>query len=364
MIVVAVLAIACAAPPAMEPVGIAPDGKHFVLATSEQQFVPWGLNYGCTDKLIEEYWESDWPKVEADFADMKRLGATVVRVHLQLAAFMDGPDKPNERSLRQLGRLLDLAERTGLYLDLTGLACYRTAAVPRWYDALSEADRWAVQARFWEAVAGRCAGSPAVFCYDLMNEPMAPGGKRKPGEWYSGKPLGGFDFIQWIALDQADRPRDEVARQWVHTLTEAIRKRDRRHLVTVGLLPWLPKWGHLSGFEPKTVGPELDFVSVHVYPKAGKVEEAVTMLDRFAVGKPVVIEETFPLSCPPSDLRAFLLRSRSVACGWMGHYAGETPERYAEREREKKLTAAQGLWRDWLTMFRDLKAEMTGPTEK
>ena len=38
------------------------------------------------------------------------------------------------------------------------------------------------QARFWEAVATRCAGSPAVFCFDLMNEPVVPGGRREPGE--------------------------------------------------------------------------------------------------------------------------------------------------------------------------------------
>jgi hypothetical protein len=229
---------------------------------------------------------------------------------------------------------------------------------------LSDADRWAVQARFWEAVAGRCADSPAIFCYDLMNEPMAPGGQRKPGDWYSGKPLGGFDFIQWVALHQSGRPRDEIARQWIHTLTRAIRKHDRRHLVTVGLLPPLPKWGHLSGFLPKTVAPELDFVSVHIYPEAGKVEEAITTLREFAVGKPVVVEETFPLSCAVGDLRAFLVRSRPVACGWMGHNAGETLERYAELERKKKLTVPQTLWRDWLTLFRDLKAEMTGPPPK
>ena len=54
-----------------------------------------------------------------------------------------------------------------LYLDLTGLACYHKKDVPAWYDALSEQDRWEVQARFWEAVAGRCVEQPG----DLLLRP-------------------------------------------------------------------------------------------------------------------------------------------------------------------------------------------------
>ena len=81
-----------------------------------------------------------------------------------------------------------LADETGLYLDLTGLGCYHKQDLPPWYDALEEAQRWEVQARFWSAIARACRGSPAVFCYDLMNEPVIGGGK--PGEWLTGE-LGG-----------------------------------------------------------------------------------------------------------------------------------------------------------------------------
>jgi hypothetical protein len=90
---------------------------------------------------------------------------------------MEGPDRPKQASLERLGRLLDLAERVGLYLDLTGLGCYHKPDVPAWYDRLAEPERWAAQGHFWEAIARRCASSPAVFCYDLMNEPVVPGGK-------------------------------------------------------------------------------------------------------------------------------------------------------------------------------------------
>jgi hypothetical protein len=323
--------------------------------------VPWGFNYSTSKRLIEDYWEAEWPRVEKDFAEMKRMGATVVRVHLQFAKFMKGPAEADGAALERLGRLLDLAERTGLYLDVTGLGAYRKADVPAWYDALGEKDRWAAQAKFWEAVAERCARSPAVFCYDLMNEPIVPGDRRKDGDWYSGKPLGGFDFVQFVALDPAGRAREDVAVAWVRAMTAAIRKHDPRRPVTVGLLPWVPKWGFLSGFVPERVGPEVDFVAVHVYPEAGKVDEAVAMLKRFVVpGKPLVVEETYSRACSAAELRRFLLASRGVACGWVGHYEGQSIEELEGLRAAGKLDVARGLMLEWLTLFREVGPEMTG----
>ena len=136
---------------------------------------------------------------------MKQLGANVVRVHLQFGKFMDGPDKPNEHALGLLAKLVDLAERQRLYLDLTGLGCYHKKDVPAWYDALTEQARWDAQARFWTAVAARCAHSPAIFCYDLMNEPVVPGGRRQDGDWL-GPAFAGKHFVQVITLDQRGPP--------------------------------------------------------------------------------------------------------------------------------------------------------------
>jgi hypothetical protein len=243
---------------------VSKDRKGFVLVPSRKRFVPWGLNYDHDDKgrLLEDYWEDEWPTVEAHFGQMKKQGANVVRVHLQLGKFMDGPEKANEKALDRLGKLLALAERLRLYLDLTGLGCYHKQDVPAWYDKLSEKERWDVQGRFWRAVAGRCAQSPAVFCYDLMNEPVVPGGKRKDGDWL-GPPFGDKHFVQFVTLDQAGRPRPDIARGWVHHLAVAIREKDKQHLLTVGLVDWsLDRKGLTSGFVPEKVAGDLDFVSV------------------------------------------------------------------------------------------------------
>jgi hypothetical protein len=317
---------------------------------SGKTFHPWGHNYcGNGGRLIEDHWETEWPTVVEDFREMKALGANVVRVHLQFGKFMDAPDKPNEAALHRLGRLVTLAEQTGLYLDITGLACYRPKDVPAWYDKLNEAERWAAQARFWEAVAERCATSPAIFCYDLINEPISPVAKRQKGGWYSGNLFGGYDFVQFIALDPGKRTKEEVALHWINTLTTAIRKHDRQHFITVGLWLW-------SGFTPAKVAPSLDFLCVHIYPVSGKHEAAMAELRQYAAGKPVVIEETFPLSCSAPELEKFLLASREYACGWIGHYDGKTIADY----EAKKRTIAEAIWLSWLELFQKLTPIMRG----
>ena len=95
------------------------------------------------------------------------------------------------------------------------------------YTALDETARWDAQAHFWEAIAEQCKSSPAVFCYDLMNEPVVPGGSGKQEQWLAGE-LGGKHFVQFITRERRDRDRSEIARQWIDRLVTAIRRRDRR----------------------------------------------------------------------------------------------------------------------------------------
>ncbi|MCS6851479.1 MAG: hypothetical protein NZ700_09975, partial [Gemmataceae bacterium] len=138
--------LAQAKPEEMPWVAVAKDKKGFVLDPSGRPFVPWGFNYDHDDKgrLIEDYWDDEWSTVEVHFEQMKQLGASVVRIHLQLGKFMEAPDRSNGKALDRLGKLLALAERLRLYLDLTGLGCYHKMDVPAWYDRLTEQDRWEV----------------------------------------------------------------------------------------------------------------------------------------------------------------------------------------------------------------------------
>ena len=183
----------------------AKDGKGFVLSPSGRPFTPWGFNYDRDSnfRLIEDYWDTEWATVEQDFGEMKNLGANVVRVHLQFAKFMKSPSEVNESNLERLRQLVDLAEKDRLYLDITGLGCYRKQDIPGWYDALPEKDRWAAQAHFWEAIARTCADHPAVWCYDLMNEPIVSGDKRN--DWLHPVALENLYYMQFVNRDPAGR---------------------------------------------------------------------------------------------------------------------------------------------------------------
>jgi hypothetical protein len=320
---------------------VSPDKRGFVDTQTGRTFKPWGFNYDRDYKmrLLEDYWETEWPTVEEDFREMKVLGANVVRIHLQLAKFMTAPDQPNEKALARLGKILQFAEETGLYLDLTGLACYRKADVPAWFDALSEAERWKAQANFWRAIAKTCAGSPAVFCYDLINEPVAPATPRKPNDWLVGE-LAGFYYVQAIALDPAGRAPHEIARQWATQMVAAIREQDRRHLITVGFLP-------NSGAQfVRAASPPLDFVCVHIYPRSGEMQQARETLADFRVGKPLVVEELFPLACRGEELVEFIRDPQTEVAGWVSFYWGQTLEELAV---EKTISAA--MIRAWLELF-------------
>lgn len=338
----------------LEPVHVSGDGKGFVLA-SGKPFTPWGFNYDHDGpgRLIEDYWDDEWPMIVEDFREMKELGGNVVRIHLQFGKFMETAEEPNRHSLEQLARLVRLAEQVGLYLDLTGLGCYHKKDVPRWYDELGEKERWKAQAAFWEAIAKTCADSPAVFCYDLMNEPVV-GGEKKRDDWL-GPAFAGKHFVQFIVLETKGRPRHEIARQWTSQLVAAIRKHDRKHLVTVGLVPWsLDRPGLTSGFIPEKIADDLDFIAMHVYPETGKVDEAMETLRGFAIGKPVVIEETFPLKCSTDEMERFIDESRSVASGWISFYWGKTPEEY-----RKGGTIGDAIMASWIELFPEKMTQAT-----
>lgn len=350
VILLGVLLISSRVAADMPWVKVSGTSEGFVLEPSGQPFIPWGFNYDHDrdGALLEDYWNQRWAEVEEDFAEMKELGANVVRVHLQFGRFMDTADRANPQALEQLGRLLELADAQGLYLDLTGLGCYHKQDVPPWYDELSEQQRWDAQAAFWSAVAERCKNSPAVFCYDLMNEPVVPGGKGKQNDWL-GPAFAGKHFVQFITLETQGRPRDEIARAWIAQLVAAIREHDTRHLITVGLVPWsLDRPGLSSGFIPEKVTADLDFIAMHLYPESGKLDEALETLAGFSVGKPLVIEEMFPLKCSASELGEFIERSKQQATGWIGFYWGQTPA-----ELEQGSTIGEALTLGWLKLFQE-----------
>jgi Zn-dependent protease with chaperone function len=333
------------------------DKTRFVCDGTDDSFVPWGFNYDRDDagRLLEDYWGDHWSKVADDFREMKRMGANVVRIHLQLCRFMKSAEQPDEINLARLGKLVRVAEETGLYLDVTGLGCYHKEEVPAWYDAMDESGRWKVQTRFWRAVADAGKDSPAIFCYDLMNEPVASGDRKD--DWLPGQPLGGSYFVQRLTTDMRGRTDVEVAKEWIAELSGAIRAVDQRHMITVGLVPWEETFGPgaKSAFRVPAVSAPLDFLCVHYYPQEGKLADDLAILKLYDIGKPLVIEEIFPLSASVETTEDFIRRSRTAADGWISFYWGKTPGEY---DKEPGTQAA--LTGNWLRHFCALREEMLG----
>lgn len=342
----------------LAPLRVSADKTHFVRGPVDargggERFVLWGFNYDRDDagRLLEDYWADEWDTVAGDFREMKALGANVVRVHLQFGRFLPEPGRPDAANLARLSKLVRLAEDVGLYLDVTGLGCYHKADVPAWYAALGEAARWDAQAAFWAAVAGACRGSPAIFCYDLMNEPILVGGA-DAGDWLPGPSLAGEHFVQRITLDLKGRTDQAVAQAWVAKLAAVVRTADDRPLVTVGTIPWAQVFkGAKPLFESPEVGGPLDFVSVHFYAKKVPVAESVATLKVYAVGKPLVVEEFFPLEAGVETTEAFVEAARPMVDGWVSFYWGKTVE-----ENRRKGDVNGAIVAEWLERFQRMAA--------
>ncbi|MEV5241420.1 cellulase family glycosylhydrolase [Streptomyces cinnamoneus] len=176
----------------------------------------------------------------------------------RLAVFWDDleprPGHYSERYLRRIERILDWAQRHRIrvvidaHQDIYGPAFGNHRGIPEWatrtdglpytphpddwfaeyfepavqaaFEHLYEdADLRRAQARMWQVLAGRLAHHPAVFGYDLINEPM---GRMRPGEDM-------FAAARRIEATQITPMYNRIA--------EAIRRVDGRHWLFVEPTP-------------------------------------------------------------------------------------------------------------------------------
>lgn len=326
------------------------DEKYFV-DEKGQRFFPWGLNYtNAVDiGLIDDnlYSEEAWSIIDKDFSEMKGYSANAVRVHLQYHRFMLDPDTPDHKAFDALDRLLNIAEKHGLYLMVTGLGAYRKADSPEWYDQLSTEERWETQALFWRTVAAEIGHSGAVFAYDLMNEPIVSAcpDDGSPCSWIPGNSFGGFHYVQNISNDMPRHPI-ETMNDWKNLLHAAIRVEDETTLVTVGHMPFA-KFDEYSD--------NLEFQSIHAYPESGHLEEKIQQVKAAVTERPLVISEIFNLRCSREELEEFLGAVRGDYQGLFGHYNGKTL-----RELSASNTISASMWGDFLELFVSLNPNESG----
>ncbi|RLU99226.1 endoglycoceramidase [Streptomyces griseocarneus] len=191
---------------------------------------------------------------ERHFRDMAAAGFDLAR----LLVFWDDLEprrgRFSERYLRRIERVLDWAHRyrvrviVDAHQDVFGPAFGGHRGIPEWatrtdglpyvphpddwfaeyyepavqaaFEHLYEdADLREAQARMWRVLAGRLGRHPAVFGYDLINEPM---GRLRPGEDLP-------SAARRIERDQLTPMYDRLA--------TAVRRADRRHLLLVEPTP-------------------------------------------------------------------------------------------------------------------------------
>jgi len=318
------------------------DQENFFKDADGNRFFPWGFNYTNPQKigLIEDNWEkeSTWKIIEQDFSEMKTYSANIVRVHLQFHQFMIDVETPNELQLKRLQRLVKIAEDSQLYLDITGLAAYRKSDAPNWYDNLSDSERWIAQANFWKSIAKSVGNSEAVFAYNLMNEPVVAVGCDDilPCDWLPGEGFGGFNFVQNIARNP-DLTFDIAIKDWIGQLSSAIRLEDSNTMITVGFLGL----GSIAGYTQ-----DLDYLSMHLYPKSGELQQSVDRVLNSQSDSPFVLEEISNLHCTVLELETFLSQINGKYDGLMGHYFGKTLE-----EMRTSVTIADALHKNFLEFF-------------
>ena len=127
----------------------------------------------------------------------------------------------------------------------------------------------------------------------------------------------------------------------------------------MGVIPWAHVWPTAKPvFYAPEAGRALDFVSIHLYPGKGEVDKALTAMAVYDLGKPLVIEETFPLACSLEEMDDFLKRSKDRAEGYFSFYWGRTIGEYAAATEKKEVAA---LMQAWLGYFKKQAAFMKRP---
>ena len=253
----------------MELIAVAPDGQGFVEADSGRSYIPFGTNYydphtGWAPKLWRRF---NAEKVRQHFCVMSGMGVNCARVFLTAGSFQPTADNIEEQALAKLDKLVEIARENGVRLILTGPDHWE--GQPDYWKPDRFAGQAAIQAleHFWTIVAQRYRSEPAIFAWDLLNEPHMPWfveqwrskwnvwlqstyGNREALKAAWGNELTEADEWGNVAVPE-NRPdsgnprlqdwqhfREHLADEWVRRQVEAIRRVDPTLLGTVGYIQW------------------------------------------------------------------------------------------------------------------------------
>jgi len=300
--------------------------------TSETRIFTTGVNYWPRKKAM--YWWKDFDRaeVEAEFAEIAALKLDLVRICLLWEDFQPAPERVNDRALADLGTVLDVAQEVGLMVMPTFFTGHMSGI--NWWPAWALSDReeepdagtmWRISGgayttrvgrdvyadpfmldaacRLVAAVCGRYGERPAVYSWNLANEP-----------------------------DLFCQPKTyEDGAAWNRTLSTLIR-RHSSHPVSAGMQ--MPTISANNGFRPDLLAPHDDYLTMHAYsiyyplterdePLNSDLVPLTCLVTEALGGKRVLFEEFGYASSEKGDVS----EHRVVRRGW-----GDTAQYFADDE--------------------------------
>ena len=192
-----------------------------------------GVNYWPVESAMSWWHHFDAKVVEEDFSRIKDAGLRIVRIFLLWEGFQPLPSKISKKALNQLVTVMEIGHEKGLWLLPTLFTGHMSGMnyLPAWMLDLKESedrfpvfsegkkrknairnfyvDREAIESQklFIREVSGALQGHPALYAWDLGNEPS----------------------------NIAHPPSCKEALAWLEKMVSELKKRDESIPVTLGL---------------------------------------------------------------------------------------------------------------------------------
>jgi len=364
-----------------------------------KRFTPFGCNYfDPATGWAPHLWQRFSPeRTERHFAQMEDLGVNTARVFLTIASFMTESGELSRAGMEKADRMVAIARKRGIRVEFAGPDHWE--GVPDWakrhFDEEANAyfldGEWVHRLKeFWRQFARHYRDEPAVFSFDLLNEPWLKWDSQLVRRIWGGPPpeehsdeTGDDAFVIW---------REQVVWEWTKELLSSIREEDPNRLVTIGFhqlsLPHDPGSGHaIPGFHAKKLSPLLDYVAMHWYPYSTQdhvrphraddptdrnIDIIRASIQHAYSGKPIVIEEfgwyggdrvfswgeQLPFVSEEVQTqwcRKVVERTRDLASGWLTWGYSDVPTAM-DVTRKSGLVDEHGKIKRWGHAFRELAA--------
>ena len=215
------------------------DGNYF--SRDGHRFLVVGAHWVPAKAAMQ--WPLQWDPqdVEADFAQMQRMGFNTVRLDLMWAWFEPRPGNYNPQAFEQFDQLIALAHKHHIYLHPTLFVggevgeAYWDVPWRLGRNPQSDPEMLRLETNHAQEFGRRYARETAILAWDLTDEPPF-----------------------WIATDTSDA----MAVNWTRLIAGGLRKYDKMHPIVVGVSTQDMEHGP---FRPDTIAADVDFLSVHPY---------------------------------------------------------------------------------------------------